>query len=136
LEGLLGDLERAVMEVVWYRGVASVHDVQDALAEREPAYTTVMTVMNRLTAKGVLEREKRGRAFVYRPTHGGRHGFLRQAARARIRGLLAQFGDLAVAEFVGELSAGNAEQLAALEALLTEGHEAPDADSERDPDER
>lgn len=135
VEGLLGDLEQAVMEIVWDRGEANVHDVQDALAERQLAYTTVMTVMNRLAAKGVLEREKRGRAFVYRAAHDGPLGFLRQQARARIRGLLDQFGDLAVAEFVDELSAADAEQLAALEALLTETHDGPDG-SARDSDER
>ncbi len=64
----LGDLEADVMSVVWEKGRASVQDVQDALApSRSLAYTTVMTVMSRLAEKGVLEREKEGRAYLYRP---------------------------------------------------------------------
>ncbi len=65
----LGDLEAAIMNVVWQRGETTVEHVRAALApERDPAYTTVMTVMSRLAAKGVLEREKQGRAYVYRAT--------------------------------------------------------------------
>ncbi|MCB0216586.1 MAG: BlaI/MecI/CopY family transcriptional regulator [Chloroflexi bacterium] len=119
VEGLLGELEQAVMNAIWQRGRASVRDVQSDLAERGLAYTTIMTVMGRLADKGVLEREKQGRAFVYRPAPGGRRGFLRQQARSRIRSLLDQFGDLALAELVDELS-GTPEQIAALEALLAE----------------
>ncbi len=64
----LGDLEADVMSVAWEKGRASVQDVQDALAPgRSLAYTTVMTVMSRLAEKGVLEREKEGRAYYYRP---------------------------------------------------------------------
>jgi len=63
----LGDLEAAIMNVIWQRGEATVEEVRGALQpQRQPAYTTVMTVMSRLAGKGVLEREKRGRAFVYR----------------------------------------------------------------------
>ena len=64
----LGDLETAVMNVVWEKGEATVHDVRAALApQRDAAYTTVMTVMSRLAAKGVLRRRKSGRAYVYEP---------------------------------------------------------------------
>ncbi|MGB7538753.1 MAG: BlaI/MecI/CopY family transcriptional regulator, partial [Anaerolineales bacterium] len=57
-----------VMSVIWEMGRASVQDVKDALAPgRTLAYTTVMTVMSRLAEKGVLEREKEGRAYYYRP---------------------------------------------------------------------
>jgi BlaI family transcriptional regulator, penicillinase repressor len=64
----LGDLETAVMSVVWEKGKATVQEVQDTLSQQRPlAYTTVMTVMSRLAEKGVLNREKEGRAFVYTP---------------------------------------------------------------------
>lgn len=55
------------MNVIWERGEATVEEVRNALdREKKPAYTTVMTVMSRLAEKGVLEREKQGRAFLYR----------------------------------------------------------------------
>ena len=64
----LGELEAAIMNVVWQKGEATVQEVRGALEpERSPAYTTVMTVMSRLATKGLLERHKSGRAYVYRP---------------------------------------------------------------------
>jgi predicted transcriptional regulator len=55
------------MDVVWRLGEGTVHDVCNNLS-RPLAYTTVMTTLGILEAKkGVLERTKRGRAFVYRP---------------------------------------------------------------------
>ncbi len=57
------------MKVVWRFGHATVRDVYQALLEsRQIAYTTVMTMMNVLEAKGYLKKEKHDRAYRYRPT--------------------------------------------------------------------
>ncbi|MGW0502602.1 BlaI/MecI/CopY family transcriptional regulator [Micromonospora sp. NPDC003241] len=66
----LGDLERAVMDVLWdtvpaTSGGVTVREVADALAGRELAYTTVMTVLDRLAGKGMVQREREGRAWRY-----------------------------------------------------------------------
>lgn len=61
----LGELEAAVMVAVWELGSASVADVRRSLGEDRAAYTTVMTVLSRLTDKGMLRRQKDGRAFIY-----------------------------------------------------------------------
>lgn len=65
----LGDLERAVMDVLWTRGAdQSVRDVMDHLgggAQKDLAYTTIMTVLDRLAKKGVTERRRDGRAWRY-----------------------------------------------------------------------
>ena len=63
----LGELEERVMHVLWGRQKpTTVRDVFEQLApERDLAYTTVMTVMDRLWRKGLLSREPRGRAFEY-----------------------------------------------------------------------
>lgn len=65
----LGPLEAEVMRVLWDKGApAQVADVHETLqATREIAYTTVMTVMTRLTGRGLLRRAKEGRAYVYTP---------------------------------------------------------------------
>jgi len=65
----LGDLEATIMRSLWRRqDPATVRDVHDELAaDREIAYTTVMTVMDRLWRKGLLQRTAAGRAFAYRP---------------------------------------------------------------------
>ena len=62
----LGKLERAVMEEVWSRGRVSVSEVHRAFGERT-AYTTWMTTLDRLYKKGLLAREKEGRAYLYSP---------------------------------------------------------------------
>lgn len=65
--GRLGELEAAVMQVLWERSDgAKVRDVRDALAgERPLAYTTVMTVLDNLHTKGWVERARDGRAYHY-----------------------------------------------------------------------
>ena len=68
----LHELEAEVMEVVWGRGESSVREVMEALnagAPKERAYTTYMTIMARLDAKGMLERRRQGKTDLYRPTY-------------------------------------------------------------------
>lgn len=68
IETLLGPLEQDVMDVVWQLGDATVRDVHSQLArQRTIAYTTVMTTMSRLAAKGLLSRDTGGLAHRYRP---------------------------------------------------------------------
>lgn len=64
----LGELERAIMEVVWAAdGPVTGRAVVDELARERPvAYTTVLTVMDRLAGKGMLIRQRRGRVHLYR----------------------------------------------------------------------
>lgn len=64
LDTTFGTLEREVLDVVWTRGDLAVRDVQSQLA-RPIAYTTVMTTLDRLYKKGVLDRRRAGRAFRY-----------------------------------------------------------------------
>src|SRR5215472_10836616 len=62
-----GELEAAVLAALQAAGVAlSPGDVRDRL-DADLAYTTVVTILSRLHAKGVLERRKAGRSYVYAP---------------------------------------------------------------------
>lgn len=63
---MLGPLEIQVMGVVWTFGESSVRDVVEKL-ESKLAYTTVMTTLDRLFKKGLLDRCKSDRAFLYSP---------------------------------------------------------------------
>jgi predicted transcriptional regulator len=64
----LAPLELDCMNTLWPLGEGTVRDIRDRLAERRPrAYTTIMTIMDRLARKGVVERHKVGRAYRYRP---------------------------------------------------------------------
>jgi predicted transcriptional regulator len=61
-------LELACLTALWALGQGSVKDVRLAVAESHPlAYTTVMTVLDRLARRGLITRTKAGRAFVYAP---------------------------------------------------------------------
>ena len=63
----LGELERAVMETLWSTPApVTARDVQDALADRDLATTTVLTVLGRLERKGLVTRTREGRAHRYR----------------------------------------------------------------------
>jgi predicted transcriptional regulator len=63
----IGPLEERVLELLWHsRGERSVRDVRDALGGNL-AYTTVMTTLDRLFKKGLLERRRAGRAYRYAP---------------------------------------------------------------------
>ena len=66
LESIFGTLELRVMDLLWRRtGGLTVRDIQPDFPAA--AYTTLMTTMDRLHRKGVLARQKDGRAFVYAP---------------------------------------------------------------------
>lgn len=61
-------LELECLRVLWDLGSGSVHDVRAGLEGKRPlAYTTVMTLLERLEKKGAAVRHKSGRAFVYAP---------------------------------------------------------------------
>jgi predicted transcriptional regulator len=65
----LGDLQHAIMAVLWGRGEATTAEVHEALhAERGLALTTIATMLRKMEDKGVVEHRAEGRQFVYRPT--------------------------------------------------------------------
>lgn len=81
LQHSYGDLEWAVLEVLWDVGRdISVRETQQALRRRPPlAYTTVLTVLDRLHAKGAVLRSREGKAYVYRARYP-REAFLGERA--------------------------------------------------------
>jgi predicted transcriptional regulator len=81
----LTNAEHRIMEVIWARGFATVADVVEALNGQD-AYTTILTLMRILKAKGYLSSRKEGRAFVFLP-RVDRH----TAARKAVHLLLSKF---------------------------------------------
>jgi BlaI family penicillinase repressor len=73
------------MEVIWARGSATVSEVVNAL-EGKDAYTTILTLMRILKAKGYLSSRKEGRAFVFIPEVDRT-----TAARKAVHQLLSKF---------------------------------------------
>lgn len=102
------------MEEVWQADApVRVRYVLDALNSQRSkplAYTTVMTVMNRLVAKGVLRRAGERRGYVYEAT-------ATDAAGIAVQDVIRAHGDAAVAHFVEEMRA-DPDALRRLRALL------------------
>lgn len=122
----VGELEAAVMRHMWMVGgtltVRQVHDDLEHPREpgRELAYTTVMTVMERLFRKGLLVRESHGRAFVY--------GAAASQADYTARLMASALGDTsdrgaALVRFAGQLE--DEERQVLRKALLLRGRRKP-----------
>jgi predicted transcriptional regulator len=101
-----GELE--VLRILWNKSPLSVREVMDALNRTRPrAYTSVMSLLNVMTDKGLLTRKPQGRAFVYAPKAG------RQKTMRRL-----------VADLLGRAFEGSASLLVA--HLLEEAHPTAD----------
>lgn len=107
------------MRAMWTGAVTEpfvVRDVQVLMPEL--AYTTVMTTLNRLAEKGLLDVQpiKGQRAHIYRLATSP-ETFLDRASRAQVEQVVARFGDVAMAAFAERLSQLSPEQLRRLEEL-------------------
>ena len=117
LELRLHDLEAAIMDVVWGRKLSSFA-VGDVLAilekQRDIAYTTVMTTVTRLHDKGLLDRERDGKRYLYSPKLT-REEFMESTAREVLEEAVGGHQAMAMlAEKVSEASAGELDDLEAL----------------------
>ena len=127
LEIRLHDLEATIMDVVWGKQLSSFA-VGDVLAilekQRDIAYTTVMTTVTRLYEKGILDRERDGKRYLYSPKLS-REEFLQSTAREVLDEAVGGHQAMAMlAEKVSEASAG---ELDDLEALIQKRREELDA---------
>ena len=116
----LHDLEAAVMDVIWDAGSdeVSVRDVVRALrSSRDPAYTTVMTTMDRLAKRELLLRRKEGKAWLYRAAMD-RPAFLGLIARQTLEGLPHGARKPALQWLVDEVSHADAAELDFLADLI------------------
>ena len=116
LEKLLGPLEAEVVRAAWTAGEpVTVRQLLDRVNNRRSprlAYTTVMTVMNRLAEKDVFRRRKEGRGYVYEPV-------AKDSAGLAVRGVLRDFGDAAIAHLAEEAKS-DPKVLRRLQRLLDE----------------
>lgn len=118
---VFGDLEALIMDRLWAAGGSgTVRDVLEQLqADREIAYTTVLSTMDNLYRKGHLTRQREGKAYRYRTalTHAEHTaGLMRHALSA------GPDSEAVLTHFVGEMSA---EELARLEQVLARRSSGP-----------
>lgn len=112
----LGPLEAEILNIIWELGNATVKDVHERILadpNRELAYTSVTTVLRRLTEKGWLACDKKGRAFYWRPLVSRQQAQLLNAHEQLHRFLAVGNPDV-VAAFADSLDSASLEQLEAI----------------------
>ena len=118
LRKVLGDLEADIMQVIWSTEETTVRQVYDRLqSRREIAYTTVMTVMSRLAAKGLLIKRMEGTAFVYRAAIS-QEDFTQSTVGKVIAELLADFAGPVISQFVDAVDREQPEKMKELAQLI------------------
>jgi predicted transcriptional regulator len=116
----LGPLETEILNIVWELGCATVKDVHDRILadpDRELAYTSVTTVLRRLTEKGWLTCEKEGRAFCWKPLVSRQEAQVIKSHEQLNRFLAVSNPDI-VAAFADSLDAASVEQMQAIALRL------------------
>jgi predicted transcriptional regulator len=99
LTHIFGELEAKLVGAIWAMGQASVQEVIDYLGGNLN-YKTIMTVLNRLTEKGILRRHKSGRAFIYTATVS-REDLLAGVFDQIVRGMFTpEFRSIALAQII------------------------------------
>ncbi|MDQ6776962.1 MAG: BlaI/MecI/CopY family transcriptional regulator [Actinomycetota bacterium] len=115
----MSKLEAEVMEVVWTLGDASVRSVMEAMNDGAPsprAYTTFMTIMVRLEAKGVARRRRQGKTDCYSPVFS-REEYRELRAESEIDAIVRDYGEVALTQFARRIAGLDPERRVALERL-------------------
>lgn len=116
----LYDLEAAIMEVVWERfpDEFTVRDVLEVLErDREIAYTTVMTVVDRLAKKGLLAQQKAGKTYLYRALIG-REAFMSCVVSQLVHSLPEDYRQSALSCLLENAGESDPAELDRLQALI------------------
>lgn len=119
---VLGELETEILRLAWARGPLTVREAWESLQENRPegrdlAYTTVLTVMRRLAAKGFLSNDNGARAHVYAPAIS-REEFRHLVAERVVDALLDEFAEAAMAQFVDRTGKDDPQRLLELKRLI------------------
>ncbi|QFF97855.1 BlaI/MecI/CopY family transcriptional regulator [Psychrobacillus glaciei] len=120
LNRFFGPLEAKIMDILWNDVEMTIKDVQQVLdREKLTNFNTVMTVMNRLVEKGILQKRVEGRSFLYQPIQT-RHEFLNMQSREMTNELMDEFGNVVVSHMLDALEDVDDELVAKLELKIKE----------------
>lgn len=119
-QSIQGELQGQVMAALWRVGSGTVEQVREELPPRyQGAYNTVQTVLNRLATRGLLERKREGRGFVYRPQVTEAE-YLSGSIRRTLAGASSGARQAALASIIGGL---RPEELSELEELARQARD-------------
>lgn len=109
------------MDILWNRDIyQTIQEVQHTLQnEKATNFNTVMTVMNRLVDKGILEKRKEGRSSLFKPVQT-RNEFLNTQSKKMTSVLMEEFGHVIVSHVIDALQEADDTQLAMMEQKISE----------------
>ncbi|MCM2533968.1 BlaI/MecI/CopY family transcriptional regulator [Neobacillus pocheonensis] len=120
LNRFFGPLESKIMNILWDGSELTIKNVQQKLEQEKAVnFNTVMTVMNRLVDKGVLQKRTEGRSFLYRPILS-KDQFFETQSKELTHELIEEFGSLAVSQMLDVLEEVDQDLLEKLEQKLKE----------------
>ncbi|MEC4815074.1 MAG: BlaI/MecI/CopY family transcriptional regulator [Scytonema sp. PMC 1069.18] len=122
----LGPLEAEILSILWELGSATVKDVHDRILtdpNRELAYTSVTTVLRRLTDKGWLACDKKGKAFYWRPLVTREQAEMIKA-HEQLQRFLAVGNPDVVAAFADSLDEASTQQIQAIAKRIQAARQA------------
>ncbi|WP_141432757.1 BlaI/MecI/CopY family transcriptional regulator [Bacillus sp. 03113] len=103
LNRFFGPLEAKIMDILWKRSEMSIKEVQHELKKEKAAnFNTIMTVMNRLVQKEVLEKRTEGRLSLFKPTLT-KEEFIQEQSKKLTENLLDEFGGIVVTHMLDSL---------------------------------
>lgn len=108
-DAVLGPLGAAIMRILWSAGEAPLSTVVERVGrgERQPAYTTVTTILSRLRERGLVERRRTGRTAVYRAMVTEEQ-LVQASSEQAVDSVIARFGDAAFRHFATRLGGTDA----------------------------
>lgn len=120
LNRFFGPLEAKIMDILWNGMEMTIKEVQLVLdREKLTNFNTVMTVMNRLVEKGILQKRVEGRASVYKPVLS-RVEFLNTQSKEMTNELMDEFGNVVVSHMLDALEDVDEDLVAKLEQKILE----------------
>ena len=120
-----GELQSQVMAALWRVGSGTVEQVRQELPPRyQGAYNTVQTVLNRLAERGLLERSREGRGYLYRPRLSEAE-YLSGSIRRTLAGASSGARQAALASIIGGLRPDELSELEELARQARRTREAP-----------
>ncbi len=114
-----GELEEKVMDILWTKGNATVKEINEELSKKgeKYAYTTIMTILDRLYKKGVLDRKKEGKGYRYVPKLS-KEQFEEMVTEKVISEIVKANPSTAVAAFGGIIDELNEEEIKKLKEII------------------
>jgi len=120
LQAFFGELEAEIMEILWDRGPLKGKDIFEAMKDkRKIAYTTVLTVLDRLSRKGFVKKRKKFRSTIFIPTIA-KKDFQSLVAQKLVRSAINISNDFALSAFLDIFSEMKSEELEKLSKFIEE----------------